>query len=145
MLSTARCPFGRTKSHSASSMSSSGVQGDSFDSEPDKQEQKCLRLLKNKSDDIERYDHVQFLIREIGTSSSNATAVADNATTTATTSLASSSSGDERAIATCREETKEPPDEIDFLYEGEEDSECTSTSKEIDLPDEVYFISEGEH
>ncbi|KAH8355582.1 hypothetical protein KR200_009518, partial [Drosophila serrata] len=37
---------------------------DSFDCDPDK-EQKCLRLLKNKSDDIERYDHVQFLIREI--------------------------------------------------------------------------------
>ncbi|XP_016951307.1 guanylate cyclase soluble subunit beta-1 [Drosophila biarmipes] len=37
---------------------------DSFDSDGDK-EQKCLRLLKNKSDDIERYDHVQFLIREI--------------------------------------------------------------------------------
>ncbi|XP_050317512.1 guanylate cyclase soluble subunit beta-1 isoform X3 [Bactrocera neohumeralis] len=139
----ARCPFGRTKSHSASSLSSGGKQTDSFDSDPDKQEQKCLRLLKNKSDDIERYDHVQFLIREIGTSSSNATAGAGNATTTATTSLASSASGDERAIATCREEAKEPPDEIDFLCEGEEDSECTSTSKEIDLPDEVYFISEA--
>ncbi|XP_017039343.1 guanylate cyclase soluble subunit beta-1 isoform X1 [Drosophila ficusphila] len=37
---------------------------DSFDCDGDK-EQKCLRLLKNKSDDIERYDHVQFLIREI--------------------------------------------------------------------------------
>ncbi|KAI8046146.1 hypothetical protein M5D96_002346 [Drosophila gunungcola] len=36
----------------------------SFDCDGDK-EQKCLRLLKNKSDDIERYDHVQFLIREI--------------------------------------------------------------------------------
>ncbi|XP_039948864.1 guanylate cyclase soluble subunit beta-1 [Bactrocera tryoni] len=114
----ARCPFGRTKSHSASSMSSGGKQTDSFDSDPDKQEQKCLRLLKNKSDDIERYDHVQFLIREIGTSSSNATAGAGNATTTATTSLASSASGDERAIATCREEAKEPPDEIDFLCEA---------------------------
>nr|ACB30188.2 soluble guanylyl cyclase beta subunit 1 [Bactrocera dorsalis] len=114
----ARCPFGRTKSHSASSMSSGSKQTDSFDSDPDKQEQKCLRLLKNKSDDIERYDHVQFLIREIGTSSSNATAGAGNATTTATTSLASSASGDERAIATCREEAKEPPDEIDFLCEA---------------------------
>ncbi|XP_028901755.2 guanylate cyclase soluble subunit beta-1 isoform X2 [Zeugodacus cucurbitae] len=121
----ARCPFGRTKSHSASSMSSSGGGGggggakqtDSFDSDPDKQEQKCLRLLKNKSDDIERYDHVQFLIREIGTSSSNAAgAGAGNAT--ATTSLASSASGDERTIATCREEAKEPPDEIDFLCEA---------------------------
>lgn len=126
-------------------MSSGGKQADSFDSDPDKQEQKCLRLLKNKSDDIERYDHVQFLIREIGASSSNGTAGAGNATTTATTSLASSASGDERAIAMCREEAKEPPDEIDFLCEGEEDSVCTSTSKEIDLPDEVYFISEGEH
>ncbi|EDV52984.1 guanylate cyclase soluble subunit beta-1 [Drosophila erecta] len=37
---------------------------DSFDCDGVK-EQKCLRLLKNKSDDIERYDHVQFLIREI--------------------------------------------------------------------------------
>ncbi|XP_023168577.2 guanylate cyclase soluble subunit beta-1 isoform X1 [Drosophila hydei] len=37
---------------------------DSFDCDGDK-DQKCLRLLKNKSDDIERYDHVQFLIREI--------------------------------------------------------------------------------
>ncbi|XP_036213334.2 guanylate cyclase soluble subunit beta-1 isoform X2 [Bactrocera oleae] len=114
----ARCPFGRTKSHSASSMSSGGKQADSFDSDPDKQEQKCLRLLKNKSDDIERYDHVQFLIREIGASSSNGTAGAGNATTTATTSLASSASGDERAIAMCREEAKEPPDEIDFLCEA---------------------------
>ncbi|KAH8407078.1 hypothetical protein KR222_005687, partial [Zaprionus bogoriensis] len=37
---------------------------ESFDCDGDK-EQKCLRLLKNKSDDIERYDHVQFVIREI--------------------------------------------------------------------------------
>ncbi|XP_033232523.1 guanylate cyclase soluble subunit beta-1 isoform X2 [Drosophila pseudoobscura] len=40
------------------------VPQDSFDCDGDK-EQKCLRLLKNKSDDIERYDHVQFVIREI--------------------------------------------------------------------------------
>ncbi|XP_054746814.1 guanylate cyclase soluble subunit beta-1 isoform X2 [Anastrepha obliqua] len=102
----ARCPFSRTKSHSGSSMSSSGKQTDSFDCDPDKQEQKCLRLLKNKSDDIERYDHVQFLIREIGTSSSNS----NNATTTtATTSSACKPS---------KEEVKEPPDEVDFLCEA---------------------------
>ncbi|ALC48032.1 Gycbeta100B [Drosophila busckii] len=47
----------------ATSKVSATVQ-DSFDCDGDK-EQKCLRLLKNKSDDIERYDHVQFLIREI--------------------------------------------------------------------------------
>lgn len=38
---------------------------DSFDCDGSDKEQKCLRLLKNKSDDIERYDHVQFVIREI--------------------------------------------------------------------------------
>ncbi|XP_067617258.1 guanylate cyclase soluble subunit beta-1 isoform X2 [Eurosta solidaginis] len=107
----ARCPFARTKSHSASSISSSSKQADSFDCDPDKPEQKCLRLLKNKSDDIERYDHVQFLIREISNTNSNLT-------TTASTSLASSTSGDERTIALCKEETKEPPDEVDFLCEA---------------------------
>ncbi|XP_053945101.1 guanylate cyclase soluble subunit beta-1 isoform X1 [Anastrepha ludens] len=128
----ARCPFSRTKSHSGSSMSSSGKQTDSFDCDPDKQEQKCLRLLKNKSDDIERYDHVQFLIREIGTSSSSS----NNATTTTTATTSS-------ACKPCKEEVKEPPDEVDFLCEGEEDSECTSSSKEIELPDEWYFVSEA--
>lgn len=38
---------------------------ESFDCDGSDKEQKCLRLLKNKSDDIERYDHVQFVIREI--------------------------------------------------------------------------------
>ncbi|XP_053945102.1 guanylate cyclase soluble subunit beta-1 isoform X2 [Anastrepha ludens] len=103
----ARCPFSRTKSHSGSSMSSSGKQTDSFDCDPDKQEQKCLRLLKNKSDDIERYDHVQFLIREIGTSSSSS----NNATTTTTATTSS-------ACKPCKEEVKEPPDEVDFLCEA---------------------------
>ncbi|XP_043651923.1 guanylate cyclase soluble subunit beta-1 [Drosophila teissieri] len=45
-------------------LSTCPIAQDSFDCDGDK-EQKCLRLLKNKSDDIERYDHVQFLIREI--------------------------------------------------------------------------------
>lgn len=67
---------------------------DSFDSED--KEQKCLRLLKNKSDDIERYDHVQFLIREI---SSNNKAVSE-------------------ASGTKDEAGKEPPDEIENLCGG---------------------------
>ncbi|XP_030369642.1 guanylate cyclase soluble subunit beta-1 [Scaptodrosophila lebanonensis] len=61
-----QCPF-RTNASTplppASTPSGPPVQ-DSFDCDGDK-DQKCLRLLKNKSDDIERYDHVQFLIREI--------------------------------------------------------------------------------
>ncbi|CAD7091858.1 unnamed protein product [Hermetia illucens] len=51
----------------------------------------CLRLWKNKSDDIERSDHVQFLITEtLG------------ASRTAQTNV----------------EEKEPPDEVDFFCEG---------------------------
>ncbi|XP_065365039.1 guanylate cyclase soluble subunit beta-1 [Calliphora vicina] len=83
------CPFTRKKSHSASSMAATTA--DSFDSED--KEQKCLRLLKNKSDDIERYDHVQFLIREIS----------------------SNNKADNEALGTKEEAGKEPPDEIENL------------------------------
>lgn len=71
-----------------------GTNADSFDS--DDKEQKCLRLLKNKSDDIERYDHVQFLIREISANNKS-----DNETS-------------------CSKEDagKEPPDDTDFLCDG---------------------------
>lgn len=55
-----------------------------------------MRLLKNKSDDIERYDHVQFLIREI----------------------TSDAKADSKETAIKDEASKEPPDEIDFLCEG---------------------------
>ncbi|XP_073816050.1 guanylate cyclase soluble subunit beta-1-like isoform X2 [Musca autumnalis] len=89
-----QCPFTRKKSNSASSMA--GTNADSFDS--DDKEQKCLRLLKNKSDDIERYDHVQFLIRE--TSANNKS---DNE---------ASSTKDEAAAG------KEPPDDTDFLCDA---------------------------
>ncbi|EDV90812.1 guanylate cyclase soluble subunit beta-1 [Drosophila grimshawi] len=51
-------------SKGAGLMPSGPLVQDSFDCDGGK-EQQCLRLLKNKSDDIERYDHVQFLIREI--------------------------------------------------------------------------------
>ncbi|KAM7362261.1 guanylate cyclase soluble subunit beta-1-like isoform 1-T3 [Cochliomyia hominivorax] len=79
------CPFSRNKSQSASSATAT----DSFDCED--KEQKCLRLLKNKSDDIERYDHVQFLIREIS----------------------SNNKADNEAPGTKDEAGKEPPDEIE--------------------------------
>lgn len=71
-----------------------GTNADSFDS--DDKEQKCLRLLKNKSDDIERYDHVQFLIRE--TSANN--------------------KSDNEASNSKDEAGKEPPDDTDFLCDG---------------------------
>uniref|UniRef100_A0A1I8M4H5 Guanylate cyclase soluble subunit beta-1 n=2 Tax=Musca domestica TaxID=7370 RepID=A0A1I8M4H5_MUSDO len=87
-----QCPFTRNKSNSASSMA--GTNADSFDS--DDKEQKCLRLLKNKSDDIERYDHVQFLIRE--TSANN--------------------KSDNEASSSKDEAGKEPPDDTDFLCDA---------------------------
>ena len=55
-----------------------------------------MRLLKNKSDDIERYDHVQFLIREIS----------------------SNNKSDTEAARAKDEAGKEPPDEIENLCGG---------------------------
>ncbi|KAL9894293.1 guanylate cyclase soluble subunit beta-1-like isoform 2-T5 [Glossina fuscipes fuscipes] len=89
-----QCVFIKPKSSSISS--TTATKADSFDADEDK-EQKCLRLLKNKSDDIERYDHVQFLIREI----------------------TSDAKADSKETATKDQEaSKEPPDEIDFLCEA---------------------------
>lgn len=55
-----------------------------------------MRLLKNKSDDIERYDHVQFLIREISANNKS----------------------DNVATSTKEEAGKEPPDDTVYLCEG---------------------------
>lgn len=76
------------------------------DSDSDK-EKKCLRLLKNKSDDIERYDHVQFLIREVPT-----TSTASGGQMCSTTATAASASEPEDTAA------KEPPDDCDFICES---------------------------
>lgn len=80
------------------------------DTDSDK-EKKCLRLLKNKSDDIERYDHVQFLIREILPAN----------TESAQTSLASSTMPVDSKVSALKPEdaaAKEPPDDWDFVSES---------------------------
>lgn len=50
--------------------------------------------MKNKSDDIERSDHVQFLIREV--------------------------SGNKKSDECQSKDDKEPPDELDCLCEGKD-------------------------
>ncbi|XP_055851944.1 guanylate cyclase soluble subunit beta-1 isoform X1 [Episyrphus balteatus] len=81
-------------SNRKSSDSLQSTKADSLDDAAKKQSKTDrLRLLKNKSDDIERYDHVQFLIREVATGGSKST--------------------QSQAI-----DEKEPPDDMEFLCEA---------------------------
>lgn len=85
------CPI---LSNRKSSDSLQSTKADSLDDAAKKQSKADrLRLLKNKSDDIERYDHVQFLIREVATGGSKST--------------------QSQAI-----DDKEPPDDTEFLCEA---------------------------
>ncbi|XP_055923667.1 guanylate cyclase soluble subunit beta-1 [Eupeodes corollae] len=89
------CPI---LSNRISSDSLHSTKADSLDDAAKKQSKADrLRLLKNKSDDIERYDHVQFLIREI-----------------ASTGGGSKSTQSSQAL----DENKEPPDDMEFLCEA---------------------------